>query len=59
MSNKNNKNSTKTHDLARCGLCGDLVFLPYIHRDDCSPSGWICDDCELALHPEWERMVEK
>lgn len=45
MSNKNNR---EIHDLARCGACGDLVFLHYIHRDDCSPTGWICDKCVLA-----------
>lgn len=41
-----------------CGMCGDKAPAQYMIRDECSPTGWICQDCEFALHPEWEEFGE-
>lgn len=49
-----NKTKKKRKYFRKCGLCGERNEQSDMVRDDCSPNGWICYDCILRMHPEYE-----
>lgn len=36
-----------------CGICGRRFEQSYGVRDEASPTGWICGDCCMGIHPEY------
>lgn len=38
----------------KCGICGERYEQSEMVRDECSPTGWICFDCCMGVHPEYE-----
>lgn len=53
-----NREQKKRKYYRKCGMCGDRHEQSEMHRDNCSPNGWICDKCENDLHPEYEEFGE-
>lgn len=37
-----------------CGICGELNEQSEMVRDHGSDTGWLCVDCHMAQHPEYE-----
>lgn len=37
-----------------CGVCGERHEQSDMIRTDESPNGWICEDCSVTLHPEYD-----
>lgn len=38
----------------RCGICGERFEQSEMVNDEGSPTGWICGDCCMDVHPEYE-----
>lgn len=38
----------------KCGICGERYEQSEMVRDECSSTGWICCDCCMGVHPEYE-----
>ena len=38
----------------KCGCCGERHEQNDMKRTDMAPGGWICLDCYLSMHPEFE-----
>lgn len=38
----------------RCGICGERHEQSEMERNEASPTGWICGDCCMGIHPEYE-----
>lgn len=38
----------------RCGICGERHEQSEMVRDEGSSTGWICGDCCMGVHPEYE-----
>lgn len=55
----NNRTQKKRKYYRKCGMCGERHEQSEMHRDYCSPNGWICDECENDLHPEWDEFGEE
>lgn len=36
-----------------CGICGERFEQSDGVRDEGSPTGWICGDCCMGIHPEY------
>jgi len=44
--------------LKRCGICGEVYPADQMNEDEASETGWICNDCLLDEHPEYEDFGE-
>lgn len=42
-----------------CGICGEKHEQSEMIRDDGSMTGWICEDCLIRVHPEYEEDGEE
>lgn len=38
----------------KCGVCGERHEQSEMIRTDCSPNGWLCEDCYRDDHLEYE-----
>lgn len=38
----------------KCGICGERFEQSEMVRDEGSPTSWICVDCHMVIHPEYE-----
>lgn len=38
----------------KCGICGERHEQSEMVRNEGSPTGWICDDCHMGIHPEYD-----
>ena len=57
MSNRNNyenEEKNRRNYYRKCGICGERHEQHEMERDYSSPNGWICYDCIITLHPEYE-----
>lgn len=43
----------------KCGICGEQYEQSEMIRTDQSPNGWICIDCSIGEHPEYEDFGEE
>ena len=47
--------STKQRKYYRkCGICGCRLKQSEMIRSNESPNGWLCEDCNISLHPEYD-----
>ena len=53
------KKKKKRKYYRKCGMCAVRHEQSVMHRDDCSPNGWICDECYNDLHPLYEDFGEE
>lgn len=47
----------KRRYIRKCGVCGERHEQSEMHRDDCSPNGWLCEHCYGDKH--WWYLVEE
>ena len=38
----------------KCGICGETHEQSDMIRDCCSDTGWVCLDCYIVEHPEYD-----
>lgn len=38
----------------RCGICGERFEQSEMARDEGSPTGWLCVDCHMAQHLDYD-----
>ena len=52
-------NKKKRKYFRKCGICGKRFEQSDGVRYYGSDTGWICDDCAIAQHPEYEEFGEE
>lgn len=51
---RRNSQPKKRRYFRKCGVCGERWEQSDMIRTDNSPNGWICHECVLREHPEYE-----
>ena len=51
---RRNSQPKKRKYFRKCGVCGERWEQSDMIRTDNSPNGWICHECVLREHPEYE-----
>ena len=42
-----------------CGICGEMFDMSDMVRSEGSDTGWICIDCQMSVHPEYDDGEQK
>lgn len=51
VNQRNQKKGTSYHT---CGICGERYKASEMTRNPGSCTGWLCIDCDMQVHPEYE-----
>jgi len=50
--------SKKKNEKKECGVCGERFSKEEMIEDYYSDTGYVCADCYIGLHPEYEDLGE-